>query len=70
MISQLFLSLAKILSNRSEKKLICMYHSNYKYMYMGLKNVQYKFSKKKKINIPSGALFRIPAKHLADSDLV
>lgn len=28
MISQLFLSLAKILSNRSEKKLICMYHSN------------------------------------------
>lgn len=26
--------------------------------------------KKKKINIPSGALFKIPAKHLADSDLV
>lgn len=37
---------------------------------MGLKNVRYKFIKKKKINIPSGALFRIPAKHLADSDLV
>lgn len=37
---------------------------------MGLKNVRYKFIKKKKINIPSGALFTIPAKHLAASDLV
>lgn len=36
---------------------------------MGFKIVQYKISKKK-IDIPSGALFKIPAKHLADSDLV
>lgn len=37
---------------------------------MGFKNVRYKISKKKKINTPSGALFKIPAKHLADSELV
>lgn len=37
---------------------------------MGFKIVRYKISKKKKINIPSGALFTIPAKHLAVSDLV
>lgn len=35
---------------------------------MGFKNVRYKISKK--INTPSGALFKIPAKHLADSELV
>lgn len=37
---------------------------------MGLKMFDTNLVKKKKINIPSGALFTIPAKHLAASDLV
>lgn len=69
MISQFFLSLAKILSNRSEKKLkkyacTIQIKSTWALKLFDTKLV------KKKINIPSGALFKIPAKHLADSDLV